>query len=60
MRGRQPALELGWADIAEEPTAGNPHGGVCEGGESGHAPDFPLLGVYRVRGDNSDFALFSA
>jgi hypothetical protein len=47
MRGRQPALELGWADIAEEPTAGIPHGGVCEGGESGHAPDFPLLGVIR-------------
>ena len=33
MRGHQPALALGWADIAEEPAAGNLHGGVCEGGE---------------------------
>jgi hypothetical protein len=48
MRGRQPALELGWADIAEEPTAGIPHGGVCEGGESGPAPGFPLLGILTI------------
>lgn len=44
MRGLQPALVLGWADIAEEPTALIAHGGVCEGGESGFDPDSPLLG----------------
>jgi transposase len=35
MRGRQPALELGWAAIAEEPAALIGHGGICEGGEPG-------------------------
>ena len=40
MRGLQPALELGWAAIAEEPAALIGHGGICEGGESGVLPAF--------------------
>lgn len=32
MRGPQPALESGWAVIAEEPAALVAHGGVCEEG----------------------------
>jgi len=46
MRGHQPAVALRvGADIAEEPDRLIAHGGVCEGGESGEAPGFPLLGL---------------
>lgn len=37
MRGCPPTLESGGTDIAEELAAGNLHGEVCEGGESGEA-----------------------
>jgi hypothetical protein len=49
MRGRQPALALGWAGIAEEPAALIAHGGVCEGGGAA-APLSRFL--YSDRSDN--------